>query len=942
MPRWIAIILLVALLAAGPTRPVAAAPPRQPPTQAGPVEAILQAMTPAERVGQLFVVSFYGPSAAIDTDIYNLITRYHIGGVILSAANDNITDTVQAPAQVLTLTNALQAAAVTASTLPRDGGDPTDGATPPYVPLLVAINHEGDGYPFTEVRSGLTALPSALAIGATWDPAQAEAVGRIAGAELSALGVNVLVGPSLDVLETPRPDGKDLGSRVFGGDPYWVGRMGQAYIAGVHAGSGDQVAVVAKHFPGHGGSDRGPEVELPTVRKSFEDLQSFDLVPFYAVTGNAPEATAAADALLTAHIRFQGFQGDIRQNTAPMSFDAQALGQLLGLAPIAAWRDNGGVTMSDSLGARAIKSFFDPTVLTFQHRSVARQAFIAGNDLLLLTDFGLNPRVEQNSPGGNVIDTLAYFTQNYQADQNFAERVDAAVRRILTLKLRLAGGAFSTQAATRPEAGPEQLGNGSAVVVRLAQAAAALISPTARELDARAPDAPAPNQRIVFFTDTREASQCSTCPRAPLLGRSQLEQEVVSLFGPNGSGQARPANLQSYSFAELAAYLENPLPLTVGEETPTPAPSPVEAALQQADWIVFGMLGVRADVPASGVVSTFLAQRPDLVQTKKVVVFAFNAPYYLDTTDLSKLTAYYALYSRTPEFVTVAARILYRDLEPHGAPPVSVASVGYNLIDQVRPDPAQIIELDCQQANVSAEGASPCASLRLNDTITVTIGTLLDHNGHIVPDQTPVTFSLLYTELGLRDTFVVQTVNGVAVIPLQLDRPGRLDITAGSDPAHVSTTIQINVQPEVEFGITPIVPTSAPSETPQPTATDPPPTATATATASPTATPIPTPPNPVDMRAFFVMCLGLIAVLLSGYRLGTLENPQSRLGVRVALAGTIGLLLGYNFVALSLPGTDVAYLWLGVFAAPVSALAGGILGLAVGWYWFVGRNSLAR
>jgi len=86
------------------------------------------------------------------------------------------------------------------------------------------------------------------------------------------------------------------------------------------------------------------------------------------------------------------------------------------------------------------------------------------------------------------------------------------------------------------------------------------------------------------------------------------------------------------------------------------------------------------------------------------------------------------------------------------------------------------------------------------------------------------------------------------------------------------------------------------------------------------------------------MCLGLIAVLLSGYRLGTLEDQQTRYGIRVALAGTIGLLLGYNFVALSLPGTDVAYLWLGVFAAPVSAILGGILGLAVGWYFFVGRN----
>jgi hypothetical protein len=86
------------------------------------------------------------------------------------------------------------------------------------------------------------------------------------------------------------------------------------------------------------------------------------------------------------------------------------------------------------------------------------------------------------------------------------------------------------------------------------------------------------------------------------------------------------------------------------------------------------------------------------------------------------------------------------------------------------------------------------------------------------------------------------------------------------------------------------------------------------------------------------MFLGLIAVLLSGYRLGTLEDQQARYGLRVAMAGAIGLLVGYNYVALSLPGTNAAFFFLGVFAAPVSAVLGGIVGLAIGWYWFVGRQ----
>src|SRR5439155_9111569 len=138
------------------------------------------------------------------------------------------------------------------------------------------------------------------------------------------MGINLLLGPSLDVLQTPRQEGADLGTRVFGGDPYWVGVMGQAYIRGVHAGSGGQVAAIAKYFPGHGGSDRRPDQELPTVLKSLDELTNFDLVPFMAVAGNATSPANMADGVLDAHLRFQGLQGNIRPNTAPVSLDAQA------------------------------------------------------------------------------------------------------------------------------------------------------------------------------------------------------------------------------------------------------------------------------------------------------------------------------------------------------------------------------------------------------------------------------------------------------------------------------------------------------------------------------------------------------------------------------------------------------------------------------------------
>src|SRR6185436_19504485 len=113
--------------------------------------------------------------------------------------------------------------------------------------------------------------------------------------------------------------------------------------------------------------------------------------------------------------------------------------------------------------------------------------------------------------------------------------------------------------------------------------------------------------------------------------------------------------------------------LAVGKGTPTTEPLTVGLALDQANWVVFAMLNVSPDTTSSGIVSRFLAERLDIPLSKKVIIFAFNAPYYLDTTDLSKLTAFYALYSKAPAFVDVAARLLFFELVPKGASPVSVS-----------------------------------------------------------------------------------------------------------------------------------------------------------------------------------------------------------------------------------------------------------------------------
>ena len=679
----------------------AAAPKQETDPVTVKAQDILNQMTPEERVGQLFLVTFTGPEAATGTadsnQIYRLIVDYHIGGVVLNAANDNFVGSDQTIPILISLTDQLQRDEYIASQTPQDNPSTNEPFTPIYVPLFIAIDQAGDGYPYDQIYSDqLTVLPSEMSIGATWQPSLAAQAGAVLGQELSALGFNMLLGPSLDVLELQySTNGNDLGVRTFGGDPFWVGEMGSAFITGVHQGSANSMVVIAKHFPGYGGSDRLPEEEVATVRRSLEQLKQFELIPFFKVTGNAADPEATADGLLVSHIRYQGFQGNIRSQTKPVSFDSTAFSQLVSLPPLDVWRQQGGVMVSDNLGSRAVRRFYDPTGETFNGRLVALDAFLAGNDLLYLGDF-----LSSGDPDNytSVIRTLASFTLKYREDAAFAQRVDESVMRILERKLRLYGNSFALAKTLPSNDAASQIGKSSQVTFDIARQAATLISPSMAELDTAIPGA---TDRIVFVSDTGTFQQCSRCAQRQILAPNALEQAVIRLYSPQAGGPVPPRNLISYTFQDLKDMIDS------GR-----GQLQIENDLKAANWIVFSILNVNTSDPTSYAMRDFLNARPDLIQGKHVIAFALNAPYFLDATEISKLTAFYGLYSRSPKFIEVAARLLFHEIQPTGNLPVSVPGVGYDLKFTTLPDPDQTIQifLDIPPNGDTAETPTPEAA----------------------------------------------------------------------------------------------------------------------------------------------------------------------------------------------------------------------------------------
>ncbi len=828
------------------------------------VERFMSHMTVADKVGQLFVVNFQGATLEPDSSIVQLIHDYRIGGVVLNEQNGNIDNDpgTRTPHQVARLINQLQAVAYGLYVPPMLAASGDQGTAMPAeilvplppsrldsqvgLPLLVGVPQVGNEQFGAVLRNGFTPMPNQLAIGAAWQPDFAQAVGTIMGQELSAVGFNVLLGPSLDVFDRPRR--LQTGTRAtatFGEDSWWVGQHGQAFIAGMHEGSNHTVLTFTRHFPGQGGSDRTLDQELATIQVTLEELRRHELHPFAQVTvphAGTPALPGVTDGLLTSHIRYSGFLRS-RERTPPISLSAH-LDEMLRLEEFQPWRHSGGLTMSDGLGVRAIRAYYDPAEQTFLANRIASDAFQAGNDLLWLAEF----ETPDAQALGALEDTILFFIVQYNEKPDFAAAVDDAVRRILAAKLRLYPlTALASVAGQEQETSPLQpafdrfvpdtpaVGTDAPVaywgihprdvwtseqdmtmfstvnlrlktdiITRVAQHAVTLLNASGAQGGMALPPEPSVNDRIVIFTDARAWPACDACAPEPVLDPTLIESLILRLFGPEATQQVRPHQIASFSFGELSTVLDRTSSL--GLQTR------MERALADANWILFAMLDVdRERYPDSDAVSHFLRQRSRLAVEKEIAVLSFDAPYMLDETDINKVAVYLAAYSPTLPFVESAVRTLFRDLELQGAPPVSVPGTPFrSLVERLEPDPDQIINLSLFDAKRSWIDPAEL-EVHLGDSLMIRAGPIMDRNGHRVPDGTPVQFQLRYAgdDMNLH-TDPVPTRDGSAHIEVTLERPGRLELAAQSLNSKTSMGLQIWIADETPAQIMAVQPTMTP------------------------------------------------------------------------------------------------------------------------------------
>jgi len=674
----------------------------------------------------------------------------------------------------------------------------------------MGISQPGGSFPYDQMIIGVTSSPSQMAIGATWNTSIAEDVGELIGSELEALGFNLFFGPSLDVLDITYSKGKEnLGVRTFGGDPFWVGEMGAAYINGIHHGSKNKIAVIAKNFPGRGSSDRLPEEEVATVRKSLEQLQLIELAPFFRVTAPIDSgANIMADGLLSSHIRYQGFQGNIRATTKPISFDQNAMELLMGLSPLDTWREAGGILVSDDLGSQAVHKFYNPSGQFIDARQVVRNAFLAGNDLLYMDQ--LKSTGDENR-FATYRKTLDLFVQKYKEDQAFTEKVDASLIRVLTQKYELYNE-FKLEKVIPNANRLSSLGGDSEIVFEVALQAATLINPSQNQTNESFPLPPQFGERILIFTDYQTVQQCEGCGPQDIFPVNGLQTSILNLYGPSGSGQISENQIISYSFDDLYDYVKSPF------NRPE-----LEANLSKAKWVIFALREINPEQLSSYALHNLLAENPSVLRDKNILVFSFDAPNYFDATEISAFSAFYCLYSKLPSFVEVAARIIFQEITPQGTSPVSISGIAYDLITAMTPAPDQIISLlvdeDAAQSIMDEEGVEQINGdqennlpvFKLGDILPVKTGIIVDHNNNPVPNGTVVRFTM--SEQGANASIQqIESIseNGIAKASVTLQNAGLHEIRVVSEPASSSQILVLDISEE-EAIVSAIFPTPIPT-----------------------------------------------------------------------------------------------------------------------------------
>lgn len=293
------------------------------------VDSIMSKMTVKEKIAQLFMVAAYSNKDSVhENKIKKLITVQKVGGLIFMQGT---------PSKQVKLNNQYQALS--------------------SVPLLIGF----DGEWGLNMRLDSTfRFPWNLTMGAIQENELLEKVGKRIGQQCKRLGIHINFAPVVDINSNPR--NPIIGNRSFGSDKYNVTIKAKAFMKGMQS---ENVMACAKHFPGHGETDKDSHKTLPVVNLTKEQIFNNELFPYQILIEQG------IASIMTAHLFVPALDNSVK---TPASFSKVIVTDLL--------KDKmrfGGLIITDALNMKGATQNVTPGQLELK-------AFLAGNDILLFSE----------------------------------------------------------------------------------------------------------------------------------------------------------------------------------------------------------------------------------------------------------------------------------------------------------------------------------------------------------------------------------------------------------------------------------------------------------------------------------------------------------------------------------------------------------------------------
>lgn len=293
------------------------------------VDSIYNSMTLKEKVGQLFMVDVFSSDPKSKNDkIDSLIKNQHIGGIIFSKGG---------PKRQAKLNNHYQNISKT--------------------PLIMAMDAE---WGLAMRLDSTFAYPWNMTLGAITNNEIIYKIGKQIGEHTKRIGMHINFSPVVDI--NTNPNNPIIGNRSFGEDRDNVTEKALSYMRGIQSVG---ILANAKHFPGHGDTEKDSHKTLPTISFSKKRLDSIELYPYKRLI------EAGLSSVMIAHLNVPSLEP--RANF-PSSLSKNIVTNLLQKD-----LEFNGLVFTDALNMKGASNFKKPGEIDLA-------AFLAGNDVLLISE----------------------------------------------------------------------------------------------------------------------------------------------------------------------------------------------------------------------------------------------------------------------------------------------------------------------------------------------------------------------------------------------------------------------------------------------------------------------------------------------------------------------------------------------------------------------------